>query len=230
MAKEIAGYVRRTFRYGDDIRHSTESLEVPALSLPDDPPLIASRTMARIWEKEVDEYVKLKLYSQENLKTLYSLVLGQCTDVVLAKLEASKTYNVMPEEANLILFLREIKALVYNFQSQKYGPHALHEGKRQLYLLSQDKCSTCQIYLERFQNCVNVIERCGGSMGQEPGLLQKVLQEDQGKSNDTATTDEIPSTDPILASALTRSFCTPSSAILTQCYGKSIRQLWHIFA
>jgi hypothetical protein len=42
--------------------------------------------------------------------------------MVLDKLEASKTYNVMSEEANLITLLREIKALVYNFQSQKYGP------------------------------------------------------------------------------------------------------------
>jgi hypothetical protein len=146
--------------------------------------------VTRIWEKEVDEYVKRKLYLQENLKTLYSLVLGQCTDVVLAKLEASKTYNVMSEEANSIPLLREIKALVYNFQSQKYGPQALHEGKRRFYLLSQDNHSAYQIYLERFQNCIDVIKQCGGSIGQEPGLVQKVLQ-DQGKSGDTATTDEI---------------------------------------
>jgi hypothetical protein len=38
------------------------------------------------------------------------------------------------------------------------------------------------------------------------------------------------STDPILASALAMSFFTPSSAILTQSYGKSLGQLWHIFA
>jgi hypothetical protein len=71
--KEIAGYVGQTFRYGDNIQQSIESLEVPALSLPDDPPLIASRAVTGIWEKEVDKYVKRELYLQEILKTLYSL-------------------------------------------------------------------------------------------------------------------------------------------------------------
>jgi hypothetical protein len=144
---------------------------LPVLNMPSDPPVITSRIVTRIWGKEVDEYAKRKMYLQENLKTLYSLVLGQCTDVVLAKLEARDTYNEMPDEADSIKLLKEIRALVYNFQSQKYAPQALHEGKRRFYLLSQDKHSPCQVYLERFQNCVNVIEHCGGFIGQEPGLV-----------------------------------------------------------
>jgi hypothetical protein len=117
-------------------------------------------------------------------------MLGQCTDVVLAKLEASDTYNEMLEEANSMKLLKEIRALVYNFQSQKYVPQALHEGKRRFYLLSQDKHSTCQTYLERFQNCVDVIEHCGGSIGQEPGLVRKVL-EDKGLIAEAATQAQI---------------------------------------
>jgi hypothetical protein len=37
------------------------------------------------------------------------------------------------------------------------------------------------------------------------------------------------STDPIMASALVMAFYTTCSAILTQIYGKSLEQLWHIF-
>jgi hypothetical protein len=117
-------------------------------------------------------------------------VLGQCTDVVLAKLEASDTYNEMSEEADSMKLLKEIRALVYNFQSQKYAPQALHEGKRRFYLLSQDKHSTCQAYLERFQNCVDVIEHCCGSIGQETGLVRKVL-EDKGLIAEAATQEQI---------------------------------------
>jgi hypothetical protein len=165
-------------------------MTMPVLNMPSDPPTTASRTVTRIWEKEVDGYVKRKMYLQENLKTIYSLVLGQCTDVVLAKLEASNTYNKMSEEADSIRLLKEICALVYNFQSQKYVPQALHKGKQRLYLLSQDKHSTCQAYLERFQNSVDVVEHCGGSIGQEPGLVRKVL-EDKGLIAEAATQDQI---------------------------------------
>jgi GTP:adenosylcobinamide-phosphate guanylyltransferase len=66
----------RTFRYGNDIRQSIESMTMTVLSMPSDPPIIASRTLTRVWEKEVDEYVKRKMYLKQNLKTLYSLVLG----------------------------------------------------------------------------------------------------------------------------------------------------------
>jgi hypothetical protein len=130
------------------------------------------------------------MYLQENLKTIYSLLLGQCMDVVLAKLEASNTYNEMSEEADSMKLLKELCALVYNFQSQKYAPQALYKGKRRFYLLSQDKHSTCQAYLERFQNSVDVIEHCGGSIGQEPGLVRNVLK-DKGLIAEAATQDQI---------------------------------------
>jgi hypothetical protein len=41
---------------------------------------------------------------------------------------------------------------------------------------------------------------------------------------------ELSSTDLFLALALAMAFFTPCSAILTQTYGKSIRQVWLIFA
>jgi hypothetical protein len=43
-------------------------------------------------------------------------------------------------------------------------------------------------------------------------------------------TDSLASTDLFLALALAMAFFTPCSAILTQSYGKSIRQFWLIFA
>jgi hypothetical protein len=82
-------------------------MTLPVLNMPSDPPDKALRTVMRIWEKAVDEYVKRKMYLQENLKTLYHSA---------GKLEARDTYNKMSEEADLIKLLKEICALVYNFQ------------------------------------------------------------------------------------------------------------------
>jgi hypothetical protein len=56
--KEIAEYVRRTYKYGADIRLAIVTLIVPTLSEPTDPQTDASRTQVRIWEKRVDEFVK----------------------------------------------------------------------------------------------------------------------------------------------------------------------------
>jgi hypothetical protein len=93
--KEIAEYVGRMYRYGSDVRLAIENLESPTLTLPTDPPDSATKTETIIWEKEVDEYVKKKKYLYENLKTLYSLVWGQCTDVICTRIEALDKYEIM---------------------------------------------------------------------------------------------------------------------------------------
>ena len=56
--KEIGEFVGRTYKYGGDIRLVVENLELPVMDKPSDPPENATRTQERIWEKQVDEFVK----------------------------------------------------------------------------------------------------------------------------------------------------------------------------
>ena len=84
--KEIAEYVGRTYKYGGDTRLAIETLKKPELVEPTDPPEEASKTASKIWEKEIDAYVKKKDYIDENMMTLYSLIWGQCTDITVVHL------------------------------------------------------------------------------------------------------------------------------------------------
>ena len=54
----------------------------------------------------------------------------------------------------------------------------------------QSKEMDCATYLERFQNMVEVIEHCGGSVGLEPHLIDKALDK-QGTSHTGATAAEL---------------------------------------
>ena len=80
--KEIAEYVGRTYKYSGNMRLTVEGLERVQFTEPSDPPAAATWTQERIWEKEVDKFVKQRGYFDENIKTLYSVVWGQCTDVM----------------------------------------------------------------------------------------------------------------------------------------------------
>lgn len=66
--------------------------------------------------------------------------------------------------------------IVYNFQDQKYLPMALFESHRRLYGCNQGK-NTPQVYLEQFQNTVNVVEHCGGQVGNDPGIISAIAKE-----------------------------------------------------
>ena len=55
----------------------------------------ATRTQVRIWEKQVDEHVKQEVHLVENLKTVYSLIYGQCSDALRMKLESGLTTTLL---------------------------------------------------------------------------------------------------------------------------------------
>jgi hypothetical protein len=94
-----------------------------------------------------------------------------------ARIEALDEHNNMLNQGNSIALLKAIKALVYNFLPiQKYRPLAIHDGMRQFYMIYQDKQAACQAYLEKFQNCVDVLDHCGGSIRIYPDLLIQCLK------------------------------------------------------
>jgi hypothetical protein len=87
-----------------------------------------------------------------------------------------------------LALLRNIKDVAFSFTSEKYKVHALHEAKRRFYLLYQEKNSTCQSYLEKFKNQVDVIEHCGGSVVDED-MVADMLPENVDRFD--ATRDQI---------------------------------------
>ena len=114
-----------------------DNLEMVSITTPKDPPKHSTRTDKRIWEKEVDEFVKRSTYLKENIKTLYSLVWGQCTDIMRQKVEAMDIYETMSREGYGLTLLKVIKDVNYNFQSQKYLPHSLYKSKCRFYMCIQ---------------------------------------------------------------------------------------------
>jgi hypothetical protein len=57
-------------------------------------------------------------------------------------------------------------------------------------MIYQEKDSACQAYLEKFQNCVDVLDHCGGSIGHVPGLVKSMLEE-VGIRYEDATQEEL---------------------------------------
>jgi hypothetical protein len=92
---------------------------------PADPADGAPRATVQKWEKKIDEFVKRELALEEKLRTLYTLVWGQCTKIVRARVEALPNCKDMSKEFDALALLKAIKSITYNLQSQKYKPNAL---------------------------------------------------------------------------------------------------------
>jgi Reverse transcriptase (RNA-dependent DNA polymerase) len=172
--KLIAGHVASTFTYGDDAGTALESLEDVDIPMPEDVAEGASKTMMRVWEKQVDEYVRRTTTYRENMKSAYNIIWGQCSEILRAKLEAKANHNNIRKSKNSIELLKNIKDVTHSFSGQKFKAHALHEAKRRFYTYYQDRTTNTQTYLEKFKNLVEVVEHCGGSF-LESGMAEVVL-------------------------------------------------------
>jgi hypothetical protein len=104
--KALAGHIGKTYRYGNDIRLAIQNLSLTILEVPKDLPDSATKAELRIWEKKIDEFVRRDLHFEENMQTLYSLVWGQCSDVMQARLEALDDYDAMSEKGDSLALLK----------------------------------------------------------------------------------------------------------------------------
>jgi hypothetical protein len=84
--REITAYVGRTYDYVGDVRWSIKNKEKYVPAKPAGIGTSTDPTDKRIWDKDIDEYVRRKAKLTSNCEKLYSLVLGQCTDHMVAKL------------------------------------------------------------------------------------------------------------------------------------------------
>jgi hypothetical protein len=174
--KEISKHAGSTFTFGGDARRALENLTLPTLQLPQTP-TSDDITLVRIWQKEVDEYVRRKGILSDNMQTVYSLVWGQCTDVMRQKIEALTIYEQLTADGDGLELLKAIKDLVYNFQSRKYLSQALHSSKQRFYYCKQGRTTPLSSYMEQFQNMIDVIHHSGGSLGDDPGVLRKLASD-----------------------------------------------------
>jgi hypothetical protein len=129
--------------------------------IPKPPPLAAAAAAddidKRIWEKEIDEYVKRKSKLQSNCRTLFSLIHGHCTEYLKAKLEALTGFPSMKENFNVFKLIKAVKGVTFRLEDSKYHLDALHDAKIRFYTLRQGKDMDNAKYLELFKTHVAIV-------------------------------------------------------------------------
>jgi hypothetical protein len=98
-----------------DARTAAETLILPTFDHPSDPVTGASETEKSRWTKRVDTMVCREDRFDEDLKKVCSLIWGQCTKLLRAKLQAKDGCNQMKVEYDTVELLKSIKDCVFKF-------------------------------------------------------------------------------------------------------------------
>ena len=131
--KEIAAYAGRTMKFGGNMRIAIETLKMPVFPIPADLPTDASMAVTELWKDSLKLLGKWISYLDENNRTLYTIVWGQCTDILQQKLESTEGFTDAWEQGQGLNLLMMIKNITYSFQSQNYPGELLFEAKKRFY-------------------------------------------------------------------------------------------------
>ena len=187
--KALANYIGRTYQHSGDICRAIETLSLPIIPTPTAP--VGDRIpplAAAIFGEQVKEYVKQHSRLHENIKRLWALVWGQCSDTIRTRLQSLETYEDMRAASDGLQLLIAIKDLMFNVQEQKYVPLSIHLAKQQFFLLSQGR-NTVGEYYEQFKNPTYVLNHIGTGIGDDDAIMKQVLRS-RGINIEDATDDQ----------------------------------------
>ena len=71
-----------------------------------------------------------------------------------------------------IALLKEIKAITFKFEEQKYICHSLHMAYRNFYTFKQLPETSNTKYLEQFNNLVDIVIQHSGCLGLDETLME----------------------------------------------------------
>ena len=113
--KRTTKYVGAEYKYGGDKRSSIENykrFEIPIPTAPDDND---TALLKMILNRKIDIYVKRDGILDENLQKAYSLIHGQCTELLKSKLKTSANWETVSSQYDMLGLLEAIKTIIYKF-------------------------------------------------------------------------------------------------------------------
>ena len=169
--KKIANYAGRNCKESKDISLAIENLEEPTWTLPVKQTTGDKEVDSLLLVQELQLHIRRKHTYNDNRSTLFHVVMGQCTDSMKAKLEAESTYDTIANDRDVIKLLKLMRDIAFNYESDRYPFLALHLGMKQFYSHYQKFAVPCDTYLDSYNNLQDVVEHCGGNIGNHPSLL-----------------------------------------------------------
>ena len=79
-----------------------------------------------IFKVEVFKYVKIRNRLRNNIEKIYTLILGQFTELTCMQIECCQEWEATDDDHDEIKLLKIIKSLAHHVTDQKYYPLSLY--------------------------------------------------------------------------------------------------------
>ena len=117
-------------------------------------------------------YAQEKKNMQSTLRSIYNVVWGQCSTIMKSKLESKTNLKTSKQNKDVAELLKEIKAIMHQFESHTSIYEALDEAKRNFYLYYQSPLTSNVQHVKNLQDMVDIIKYHGGSITEDRALFE----------------------------------------------------------
>ena len=157
--KELVAHVGLTNKhYTTDLQEGLENLLLVDPTAPENPPE-GNQVAFEIWKMDIKEYrEKVKVFSNF-WASLYSLVLGQCTDALQERLKSHHDFEAASQDGIALLVI--IRSLIHTFEENRKLSDAIMDVKEKFYKFYQGRHMTLERYHELFLAQVEVLDEVG---------------------------------------------------------------------
>ena len=184
--KEIAGFIARTVTHGGEFLNA---LDPDVLGFtPIDEPLAptgeATQIQFQIWQVKYKRFEQMEANRKEASANAFAIIIGQCADTVMDRLEAQPTFTSLKSGSKVIDLLKLIRKSLYTGATRKNTCHSSQEAIEKIFNFKQGARMTNSTYLEKFKELMGMLEHFGIELGMERTRIEDKLDVDYDSASD----------------------------------------------
>jgi len=173
MLEALAQYIAKNVKYPGDMVPLTKEIVKPTIASPGELDLNEKSGLVKaLWDRQVDGYFTRTGHIESNLKAMYAIIWGQCSEAMQAKLKSLSDFEVKDGENDCVWLLTAIWTIIVRFKEKSYVQLALTDAWIMYYTYRQGPDMTVATYIEEFCTLVDVLEHHGGSISIDAGCLK----------------------------------------------------------
>jgi hypothetical protein len=173
----LGEYAAKNFKHASDLELLFPDLLMPIVEQPAElDEKTATNADLKIYDKELDIYVVCKTKLMDNVKALYAVAWGQCSDAMKAKIKMSDKYEEGRNASNVSWLLKEIRGVTFGLRINVpcRCPYNLHD--KTSISFKQGSEMSMPIFYQNFKSKVAILEHysVGDTFGQNASLRQAI--------------------------------------------------------
>ena len=174
FASDLLIHVVSNFDRGADLRPVIYSLDDPkpilAIKEPAYPTTIdddgkeiqPTKAEEKKWDLKMKRHLEREDLLDSNLEKLFGLIMGQCTQGLMAELKAEKEYEIRAKTSDALWLLKKVKVISAGIDSRVNRIYTYHDKLTDMILLKQEALESIDDYRARFVAIVKTLEMTGG--------------------------------------------------------------------